>query len=120
MGIPSYFRKITNQHSNIIKSKIPRCDRLFFDFNGIIHNCCAKLRNTVDMNLSKSEFEAQLMHEIKDYTLEIISIVKPTKLVYLCIDGVAPLSKIKQQRTRRYLSVFINNKTVVKKFSIVE
>jgi len=109
MGIPSYFRKITNQHANIIKSKIPRCDRLFFDFNGIIHNCCAKLRNTVDMNLSKSEFEAQLMNDIKDYTLEIIGIVKPTKLVYLCIDGVAPLSKIKQQRTRRYLSVFINN-----------
>jgi 5'-3' exonuclease len=108
MGIPSYFKKITNEHPNIIKTKIPRCDRLFFDFNGIIHTSCAKLRSCIDKETSQYDFEMQLLKNISKYTLEIINMVKPNKLVYICIDGVAPLSKIKQQRNRRYLSVFIN------------
>lgn len=109
MGIPSYFKKITNEHPDIIKTKIPRCDRLFFDFNGIIHTCCAKLRSSTLPETKQHEFEKQLMNDISNYALEIIQLVKPSKLVYLCIDGVAPLSKIKQQRNRRYLSVYINN-----------
>ena len=109
MGIPSYFKKITNEHPDIITSKIPRCDRLFFDFNGIIHTCCAKLRSSTRPETKQHEFEMQLMTDVSKYTMEVIQLVKPSKLVYLCIDGVAPLSKIKQQRNRRYLSVYINN-----------
>ena len=35
----------------------------------------------------------------------MIKLINPTDLVYIAIDGVAPLAKIKQQRFRRFKSV---------------
>ena len=41
--------------------------------------------------------------------MKIINIVKPTDLVYMAIDGVAPLAKISQQRLRRFKSIKVKN-----------
>ena len=47
------------------------------------------------------------------YLDEIVEYVNPSKLIYVAIDGVAPMAKMKQQRYRRYKSVsdrFLFNK----------
>ena len=108
MGIPSYFHNLTKQYKNIIRSNPVKCDRLFLDFNGIIHTMCQQLRTDIPKDCNKDLFEKQLILKIIEYTNELINMTKPTNLVYLCIDGVAPLAKIKQQRKRRYVSAFIN------------
>ena len=72
------------------------------DFNGIIHPEAAKETNQDKLFLN-------LWNKIKNYD----EIYKPTKL-YICIDGVAPLAKIIQQRKRRYLTIFRNKLDKIK------
>lgn len=111
MGIPLYFYKITNNFRNIINSNRPKiCDRLFLDFNGIIHTSFQSLKTTVELNMTKNDFENILMETIIENMITICKYVYPKNLVYICIDGVAPLPKIYQQRKRRYISSWIKSK----------
>lgn len=110
MGIPYYFYKIASQHKHTISSFSQKCDRLFLDFNGIIHNSYNSIKHTVTLTESSSAFESLLIDNVIKYMESIIYYTKPRYLVYICIDGVAPLSKIIQQRKRRYLSIFLKSK----------
>lgn len=111
MGIPSYFYKITNNFRNIISSsKIKHCDRLFLDFNGVIHSSYQNLKDNVDTQIGKDDFENLLLEKIVENMQFVCNYVKPKHLVYICIDGVAPLPKIHQQRKRRYLSAWLKSK----------
>lgn len=109
MGIPSYFYKISNHYKHVITSNIPKCDRVFLDFNGIIHTCCFKLRNDVSLTLPTEDFENELIRRVIMYTKEIFEKTSPIKEAHICIDGVAPIPKIKQQRKRRYTSAYIKS-----------
>jgi len=46
-----------------------------------------------------------MINAVLEYLEKIIKYVSPSKGVYLAIDGVAPVAKIKQQRSRRFKSV---------------
>jgi len=97
MGIPYYFYHLTKKYKNIISNNPPENINIYaIDFNGIIHPEANKENNPDKLFLN-------LWNKINKYYEQF----NPNKLI-ICIDGVAPLAKIIQQRKRRYLTIFKN------------
>jgi len=97
MGIPYYFYYLTIKYDNIIIKQLPKIIDIYaIDFNGIIHPEAAKEHN-------EEKLIQNLWEKIETYDKSY----NPKKLM-ICIDGVAPLAKIIQQRKRRYLSFYRN------------
>ena len=46
--------------------------------------------------------EEEIYANIFEYTDKVIRITRPSKLIYMAIDGVAPRAKLNQQRSRRF------------------
>lgn len=75
---------------------VPVIDNFYLDMNGIIHNCT----HGNDPNTKLTEEE--MIRKIFMYLDKLFHIVKPQKLVFMAIDGVAPRGKMNQQRARRF------------------
>ena len=68
--------------------------------NGIIHNCSHPNDDDVHFRLS----EEQVFRDIFRYIEFLFRMIKPRKVFYMAIDGVAPRAKMNQQRGRRFRS----------------
>jgi 5'-3' exonuclease len=110
MGIPSYFSYIVKNYPNIIKKYVKdniKVDNLYLDCNSIIYDAYNKmefdkLTETVSVSIIK-----RVILKIEEY----ISIIQPLKTVIIAFDGVAPVAKLEQQRSRRYKSWYQNEIT---------
>ena len=106
MGIPFFFKYLSQKHGNNIFQRYVdvRCEYLCVDFNSLIHKC-AQYQSKMVPYTSESNMRADIFRSIVRYTRNIIDIVKPSIKTFLAIDGVPPLAKIYQQRSRRYMSI---------------
>lgn len=77
--------------------KVPEFDNLYLDMNGIIHNCSHPNDNDVHFRIT----EEQIFRDIFHYLDMLFSMIKPQRLFFLAVDGVAPRAKMNQQRGRR-------------------
>jgi 5'-3' exonuclease len=107
MGIPSYFSYIVKNHVSIIKKFENNLliNHLYLDCNSIIYDVVYNIDFT---KLIESDIDTI----IKAVCVKIdyyISFLKPDTNVYIAFDGVAPVAKLEQQRSRRFKSLYQNN-----------
>jgi 5'-3' exonuclease len=103
MGIPSYFSYIVKNHSSIIKKynkNALQVQNLYLDCNSIIYDAYSKMSFE---NLTES-VSISIIRRVIAKIEEYISIIQPSKTVIIAFDGVAPVAKLEQQRSRRYKS----------------
>ncbi len=111
MGIPSYYKKLSDRTKGLIsRSYEGKASALFFDFNCMIYHCARRPNSKLppypgpDGN---DEWEELLLEDIVKYVVKVWQAVGQPKEVFLGIDGVVPMAKIKQQRMRRFKSIWL-------------
>lgn len=119
MGVPAFYRWISEKYGKIVvdmlekrpnvvngviipidlREKNPNdieYDNLYVDMNGLIHPCS----HPEDREPPKTETE--MYENVTKYVDRLVSAVRPRRLLYLAVDGVAPRAKMNQQRSRRF------------------
>lgn len=100
MGIPAYYKKLTHSIPGLVSTH-HEVTWLFMDFNCLIYYCIG-LQPEYDGGL----WEDGLIDSVVSCCKDIVNEVKPTEGVYIAIDGVVPMAKMRQQRLRRFKSVW--------------
>lgn len=108
MGIPGIFAQFVekyNKRYNILEPCVSGVDELYIDANCLFHPQCFKvLEHTSSTNID--EIENNMISENIKYIDYLIKLASPKELIYIAVDGVAPMAKINQQRKRRYKSMY--------------
>ena len=116
-GTNFIFRKSTldGKIDEILIKRANDINYLLIDTNCLLHPMCFQVLAEQQEKLKKivaegktvdiERLENKMMERCFEYIDKLIEHVKPNEGVYIAIDGVAPLAKIKQQRSRRFKSV---------------
>jgi len=122
MGVPGFFAWLLRYKSNnIILDKIDKTiECLYIDANCLFHPKCFEILKLYPNEKNIQKLESLMIKNIIEYIDFLIKIAKPTRLIYIAVDGVAPIAKIDQQRKRRYKSFYDNKfrNELMDKFSI--
>ncbi|PRP88161.1 5'-3' exoribonuclease 1 (ISS) [Planoprotostelium fungivorum] len=107
MGVPRFFRWLSERYPLINQTitsntLAPEFDNLYLDMNGIIHNCTHPTSGGPEP--PEPLTERDMILGIFHYIDKLFQLIKPKKLFYMAIDGVAPRAKLNQQRQRRFRS----------------
>ena len=123
MGVPAFYRWLTEKYPKVVEDVLEEriqvdpttgrplpfdasganpngleCDNLYIDMNGIIHPCSHPENGPQPKN------EQEMYENVCRYVDRLMYAMRPRKLLYLAIDGVAPRAKMNQQRARRFRS----------------
>lgn len=114
MGIPSYYKKLIDTIPGLVSKGYPdsNISWLFMDFNCLIYHCLQREDTPVyPGEADKDAWETQFLDCIEQYCLKVIKEVKPKNGVFIAVDGVVPMAKMRQQRFRRFKSSWLRQHT---------
>jgi 5'-3' exoribonuclease 2 len=123
MGVPAFYRWLSEKYPKTVVNAVEESaikidgrrrfnlidieaenpngeeiDNLFIDMNGIIHPCAHPEEG------EQPKTEEEMFLRLMEYVDRIVACVRPRRLLYMAIDGVAPRAKMNQQRARRFRS----------------
>lgn len=117
MGVTKLFAWIEKNYRSAVQSTLPpNVDALYLDFNAIVHNIAQQVygygsgkgkftyRDKVIQSNQLDKLHQQLLDGIVDNISTTVERIRPRQLLMIAFDGPAPLAKIAQQRTRRYVA----------------
>jgi len=117
MGVPRLFPFTKKTFYNAVKyfkqgEHTQTVDHLLIDANCLLHAACQEVyhygSNTSIIDRHKELTEKEKLRKVCDLFFEalrkIVAIIYPRKVLYLTLDGPAPLAKQAQQRQRRFVS----------------
>ena len=108
MGVPSYFSYLIRNHKDMLiklfnfKKEI---NNLYFDSNSIVYDVLRLISKDYEKYKNDEKFEEDLISGVCKQLDAYINEIKPNNQVFIAFDGVAPVAKLEQQRTRRYKSM---------------
>ncbi|XP_062180248.1 5'-3' exoribonuclease 4-like isoform X2 [Phragmites australis] len=119
MGIPSFYKWLVNRYPSILSpakeepadsSKESHdgdgiiYDNLYLDMNGIIHQCFhPQDQMHTHIHVPPTTLD-EVFESMFEYMDNLFRIVRPRRLLYLAVDGVAPCAKMNQIRRGRFHS----------------
>ncbi|KAL4859717.1 5'-3' exoribonuclease 2 [Chlorella vulgaris] len=98
---PEIVQECAQQAGDVQDSEGGGCDILHVDLNHILHAC------THPSWREEAHMEEEAFLEVDLYLDRLVAISRPTQLVLVAMDGVAPSAKMAQQRGRRFYSAHL-------------
>lgn len=110
MGIPSYFSQLVRKYeSTLTKLKPAVVHNLYLDSNSIVYDAYHAMmkeeggaRDLPKTEMFIDQLVSRVIHQIETYIADI----RPRNNVFIAFDGVPPMAKVRQQRTRRLKGQF--------------
>ena len=106
MGIPSYYKRLVDRFPKLVQKGIRqmKSDVLLMDFNCLIYQCVRSDTLPKYTKDTRDEWEKALIEAVKNYTKKVWDVAGKPSRVFIAVDGVVPMAKIRQQRLRRFKS----------------
>jgi 5'-3' exonuclease len=107
MGIPSYYKRLIDRNPGLVNRKRVGTAKvsLYFDFNCLVYQCLHdKSLRPYD---GGEEWEGELLNLVCKYVRHVYAEAGNPADVFIAVDGVVPMAKIRQQRMRRFKSVWL-------------
>ncbi|CAN6234233.1 unnamed protein product [Urochloa humidicola] len=113
MGVPYFYKWATKKYPSIVTPAKEKSeegsdgiiyDNLYLDMNYIIHNCFhPQEKKYTHIHLCSPPMTLyEVFDSMFEYMDRLLRIVRPRRLLYLAVDGVAPCAKMMQVRSGRF------------------
>ncbi len=107
MGIPSYYKRVSDSVPGLTRKSHPGTIHwLWMDFNCLIYHTLHSPHMAEYSPENQVQWEYNFIDAIIQNCLGIVKEVQPQTGVYIAIDGVVPMAKMRQQRLRRFKSAW--------------
>jgi len=109
MGIPSYYKRLIDRFPKLVRKGIQQVssDVLLMDFNCLIYQCVRDPSLPTYTTDTRDVWETALLEAVKKYTRKVWTVAGKPPSVFIGVDGVVPMAKIRQQRLRRFKSIWL-------------